>query len=94
MGIHSFLQGIFPTQESNPGLLNYRQILYHLSYREAHNTGEGSRGWPFPSPGDLPDPGIPPASFVCPALVGGFFTTALPGKQVLSWYSKTEKHLK
>ena len=29
-------------------------------------------GLPFPSPGDLPDPGIEP---VYPALVGGFFTT-------------------
>ena len=25
--------GIFPTQGSNPGLLHYRQILYHLSYQ-------------------------------------------------------------
>ena len=25
------LQGIFPTQGSNPGLLHFRQILYHLS---------------------------------------------------------------
>ena len=32
----------------------------------------------FPPPGDLPDPGIKPAS---PALAGGFFTTATPGKQ-------------
>ena len=31
----------------------------------------------FPSPGDLPDPGIKPTS---PALAGGFFTTELPGK--------------
>ena len=31
---HSLLQRIFPTQGSNPGLLGYRQILYHLSYRE------------------------------------------------------------
>ena len=30
---------------------------------------------PFPSPGDLPDPGIKPASPVFPALAGGFFTT-------------------
>ena len=29
---HVFLQGIFPTQESNPGLLHCRQILYRLSY--------------------------------------------------------------
>ena len=32
-------------------------------------------GQPFPSPGDLPDPGIKPASPVFPALAGGFFTT-------------------
>ena len=29
----------------------------------------------FPSPGDLPHPGIEPASFTSPALSGGFFTT-------------------
>ena len=34
-------------------------------------------GLPFPPPGDLPDPGIKPAS---PALAGRFFTTELPGK--------------
>ena len=31
MGCHALLQGIFPAQGSNPGLLNCRQILYHLS---------------------------------------------------------------
>ena len=31
MGSCSLLQGIFPTQESNPGLLHCRQILYQLS---------------------------------------------------------------
>ena len=30
---HSILQGIFPTQGLNPGLLHYRQILYGLSYQ-------------------------------------------------------------
>ena len=29
---HFLLQGIFPTQESNPGLLHCRQTLYQLSY--------------------------------------------------------------
>ena len=29
----------------------------------------------MPSPGDLPDPGIEPASLTSPALAGGFFTT-------------------
>ena len=35
VGSLSLLQGIFPTQASNPGLLNYRQILYQLSYKES-----------------------------------------------------------
>jgi len=34
-------------------------------------------GLPFPSPGDLPNPGIKPAS---PALASGGFTTEPPGK--------------
>ena len=36
----------------------------------------------FPSPGDLPDPGIKPASPVFPAPAGGFFTAEPPGKPV------------
>ena len=35
MGSHSLLQGIFPTQEWNPGLLHCRQILYCLSLQES-----------------------------------------------------------
>ena len=31
VGCHALLQGIFPTQESNPGLPHCRQILYCLS---------------------------------------------------------------
>ena len=44
-------------------------------------------GLPCPPPGDLPDPGIKPASIMSPALEGGFFTTratweapSLPGR--------------
>ena len=37
-------------------------------------------GLPFPSPWDLPDPGIKPTSPASPALAGRFFTTVLPGK--------------
>ena len=36
MGGHSFLQGIFPTQGWNPGLLHCRQILYCLSHKGSH----------------------------------------------------------
>ena len=38
---------------------------------------EYRNGLPFPSPGDLPDPGIEPVS---PALAGGFFIAEIPGK--------------
>ena len=42
---------------------------------------------PFPSPGDLPDPGIEPAS---PALAGGFFITELVDKYkfIITYTSK------
>ena len=33
-------------------------------------------GLPCPPPGDLPDPGIEPASPLSPALAGEFFTTS------------------
>ena len=33
VGSHSLLQGIFPTQGSNPGLPHCMQILYQLSYQ-------------------------------------------------------------
>ena len=32
-GCHFLLQGIFPTQESDLGLLHCRQVFYHLSYK-------------------------------------------------------------
>ena len=38
---------------------------------------ENWSGWPFPSPGDLPDPEIEPMS---PALAGGFLTTVPTGR--------------
>ena len=31
---------------------------------------------PFPSPGDLPNPGIEPTSLMSPPLAGRFFTTS------------------
>jgi len=47
------------------------QALLSMGFsRQEHWSG-------LPSPGGLPDPGI---KSVSPALAGGFFTTALPGK--------------
>ena len=40
-------------------------------------------GLPFPTPGDLPDPGIKPTSPVSPALAGRFLTTGPPGKPLV-----------
>ena len=37
---HALLQGIFPTQGSNPGLLHGRWILYHLSHQGSLRTLE------------------------------------------------------
>ena len=34
VGSRSLLQGIFPTQGSNPGLWHFRQILYQLSHQD------------------------------------------------------------
>jgi len=36
--------------------------------------------FPFPSPGDLPDPGIQPGSLKSLALTGGFFTISAAWK--------------
>jgi len=45
-------------------------------------------GLPFPPSGDLPDPGMEPAS---PALASGFFTTEPPGKPCYSVEVRKEK---
>jgi len=37
-------------------------------------------GLPFPSPGDLPNQGMEPASLASPASAGGFFSAEPPGK--------------
>ena len=47
----SFSRGIFPTQESNPGLLHCRQILYQLSY-----DGNPKKKLSLPPNSPLPPP--------------------------------------
>ena len=58
-GCHAPLQGIFPTQRSNPGLRIAGGFFTVWTTREAQ---ESWSGLPIPSPGDLPDPGIEPGS--------------------------------
>ena len=65
-----------------------RVQLFAIPWTVAHQTTlpvEFSRhdyrsGFPFPTPGHLPEPGIERASLVSAALSGGFFTTVPPGK--------------
>ena len=38
VGRHALLQGIFPTQGSNPGFPHCRRILYHLSHQGRVNN--------------------------------------------------------
>ena len=50
VGCHFLLQGIFPTQGSNPGLLHCRQILYHLSHQgnpSVHSRWQRTLETPF-----------------------------------------------
>ena len=67
-GSLSFLQGIFPTQESNPGLPHCRKILYQLSHKGSPRILE----WvacPFSSGSSQPrnETGVS-------CITGGFFT--------------------
>ena len=45
VGYHALLQGILPTQGSNPGLRHCRQILYHLSHQEAQWSELANHTW-------------------------------------------------
>ena len=47
-------------------------------------------GLPRPPPGDLPDPGIKPASLMSLALAGEFFTTSAPWEALI--YTHTHTH--
>ena len=73
-GSLSLLQGIFPTQGSNPGFLHCRWILYGLSHQGSPRILE----WlAYPFSRELPDPGIEPGS---PLLQVDSLPAELPGK--------------
>ena len=42
-------------------------------------------GLPFPSPGDLPNPGIEPMSLMSPELAGGFFPISTTWEVLETW---------
>ena len=60
VGCCFLLQGIFPTQESNPGFLPCRQTLYWLSYKGSPEvrigTESNASGGEVSIPGDISQP--------------------------------------
>ena len=89
----------FPVYTCTCALLLSRVQLSAASQTVAHQASlsmgfprqEYWSGLPFPPPGDLPDPGIEPASLVSPALAGGFVMTAPPGKPRYTHSSKEKR---
>ena len=50
-------------------------------------------GFPFPPPGDLPNPGIEPTSPVIPALTGGYFPLSHLGSNICKAPIYTTGHI-
>ena len=57
-------------------------VVCHAPLSMGLSRQEYWNGLPFPSPGDLPHPGIEPMSPAGPSLAGVFFTTEPPVMQV------------
>ena len=66
-----------------------RTVAYQAPLSVGFSRQEFWSELPFPSPGDLLNPRIEPASLGSPALADGFFTTEPPAKPIL----ETEKLL-
>ena len=73
-------------------------VAYQASLSVEFSKQEYWSGVPFPTPGDLPDPGIKPTSFASPALAGRFFTTSATWKAhqqyLLSFNDETEHYIR
>ena len=66
--------------QSCPTLCDPQTVAHQAPLPNEFSRQEFWSGLPFPSPGDLPNPRIKPASPMSPALAGKFFTTGPPGK--------------
>ena len=64
-------------------------VLWTAAHQTSLSMGFSSQeywsGLPFPSPGDLPDPGIKPSSLMSPASVGRFFTARATWEALTAW---------
>ena len=79
MGHHFLLQGIIPTQGSNPGLLHCSQTLYQLSYKGSPFPELESFpiSWLFSSGGQ--STGVSALATVLPMDIQGWFPLGLTG---------------
>ena len=59
-------------------------LLNHMDCNLGFPRQECWSGLPFPTPGDLPHPGVEPTSLASPTWVGSLFTTVPPGKPMTS----------
>ena len=57
-------------------------VAYQDSLSMEFSKQEYWSGLPFPSPRDLPDPGIKPMSLASPASAGRFFASEPPGNSI------------
>ena len=71
---------LFGHEAASDSFENPPTVAHQASLSMGFPRQEYRGGLPFPSPGDLPDPGIEPASLVSLALRGGVFTTEPPEK--------------
>ena len=75
--------------KSYPALCNPMGCSPPGSSVQEFSRQEHWSGLPFPTPGNLPDPGI---KLVSPALAGEFFTTKPPGKPLKQHNSEYTKN--
>ena len=69
-------------------------VAYQAPLSMGFSRQEYWSGLPFPSPGDLPDPGIEPMSLMSPALADRFFITSSAwgtlngdkGEKLVNWH--------
>ena len=80
---HTCILSIHSSLDGHLGCFHVLAIVNSTAVNIGHclqyYPGKKMSGLPFPSPGDLPDMGIGPAS---PALAGGFFSTEPPGSPI------------
>ena len=66
-----------------PTLCDPMTVAFQVPLSMGFSRQEHWSGVPFPSLGEIPDPGIKPESLTSPALAGRFFTSQGDGECVL-----------